>query len=52
MTVHEIEPIFGVIDHGDRLGTHGRHDHLGGSLTDIEPSVPILELLIHEHMTV
>ena len=55
MTVQETNPYityFGDIDHSDPLGTHGRHDHFGGSLTDIEPSVPILELLIPEHMTV
>ena len=39
-------------DHSNPLGTHGRHDHIGGSLTAIEQTVPILELLIPEHMTV
>ena len=42
----------GVIDHGDPLGTHGRHDHLGEESREIEESLPILGLLIHEHVTV
>ena len=43
---------FRDIDYSDPLGTNSRHDHIGESLTAIEQSISILELLIPEHMTV
>ena len=39
-------------DHSDPSGKHGRHDHTGEILTDIEQTMPILEIFIPEHMTV
>ena len=42
----------GVIDHGDPFGTHGRHDHFGEESQEIEPSAPILGLLIHGQISV
>ena len=55
MTVQEKNPsttYFGDIDHINPLGSHGRHDHNGGILTDTEQTVPILAPLIPEHITV
>ena len=40
------------MDHGDPLGTHGRHDHFGEDSQEIEQSLPFLGILIHEYITI
>ena len=56
ITVHEIVPNWTLfcryVDHCDPLGTHGRHEHFGEESQEIEQSLPILRLLIHEQISV
>ena len=52
MRLYPNSRIFWYVDHGDPVGTHGHHDHFGEESQQLEQSLPILGLLIHEHITV
>ena len=55
ITVHEIvTPImyFSVMSTMVTLRGHGRHEHHGEESQELEQSLPVLGLQIHEHITV